>query len=208
MPQPPLAARSPLTPARARRRLALCLGALLGLLWGLGLPAAALEWNAGDTARIRQGEIVVHETPVAEGGALVAGFFVAAPPAVCRRVLWDHEHFREFLPDSQGTRTLESGANRCVVEMIGGRGPFTVRYVTERTLEASAIRWHTLRGDVKRNDGAWRFTSAPGGTLVTYEVHVVPHQPVPGNVVALLQKQALPTLIRAVKQRCESVAGG
>jgi ribosome-associated toxin RatA of RatAB toxin-antitoxin module len=183
----------------------------MALALALAGPASAspgASWSPAERTAMREGQLVVHDLPADEGGALQAGFFVAAPAAVARAVLWDHERFPEFMPDMKSTRVLERHGNRHVVEQTGGKGPFKVTFVTERLLEPDGVAWRTLRGDVKRNDGYWAFAPAPGGSFVTYEVHVATYQPVPGGVVAYLQKQALPAMIQAVKRRIEATARG
>jgi ribosome-associated toxin RatA of RatAB toxin-antitoxin module len=155
---------------------------------------------------VRAGETLVSDVAVKEGGSLKAVFFVAAPLAVAREVLWDQERFVEFVPDMKSVKVLERQGNRQVVEISGGRGPVSVTYVADRLLEPDRISWKSVRGDVKRNDGSWSLAPAAGGTVVTYQVHVVPHGPVPGYVVSYLQKQALPGLIKAIKQRIEAAA--
>lgn len=174
----------------------------IGLTFACALPALALSPDR--LARLKSGEPIVADVPVREGGAVKATFFVAAPLARVREVLWDHERFPEWMPDNKWVRVLSRDGNRHVIEMGGGKGPVTVSYVTERRLEPRRIAWHALSGDVKRNDGAWSFEAVPGGTVLTYEVHVVPHGPVPGPVVAYLQRQGLPGMIAAVKRRIEA----
>jgi ribosome-associated toxin RatA of RatAB toxin-antitoxin module len=175
------------------------------LMLALAGPAAALA--PADLKRVQAGETIVQDVKVPEGGSLQAVFFVAAPLAVAREVLWDQERFVEFVPDVKAVKVLERSANRQLVEITGGKGPISVSYVADRTLEPRRIAWRSVRGDVKRNDGAWSLEPAPGGTVVTYQVHVVPNGPVPGYVVAYLQKQALPGLIKAVRGRIEARAG-
>jgi ribosome-associated toxin RatA of RatAB toxin-antitoxin module len=166
----------------------------------------ALAVSPADAARAKAGETIVSDVPVNEGGSLKAVFFVAGPLAVAREVLWDQERFVEFVPDVKAVKVLERHLNRQLVEITGGRGPVSVSYVADRTLEARRIAWKSVSGDVKRNDGSWTLEPAPGGTLVTYQVHVVPKGPVPGYVVAYLQKQALKGLIQAIRTRIEAKA--
>lgn len=179
--------------------------ALTTALW-MTLSAAAWAMPPDALKRVRAGETLVSDVAVKEGGSLKAVFFVAAPLAVAREVLWDQERFVEFVPDMKSVKVLERQGNRQVVEISGGRGPVTVTYVADRLLEPDRISWKSVRGDVKRNDGSWSLAPVPGGTVVTYQVHVVPHGPVPGYVVGYLQKQALPGLIKAIKQRIEAAA--
>lgn len=179
--------------------------ALTTALW-MTLSAAASAMPPDELKRVRAGETLVSDVAVKEGGSLRAVFFVAAPLAVAREVLWDQERFVEFVPDMKAVKVLERKGNRQVVEISGGRGPVNVTYVADRLLEPDRISWKSVRGDVKRNDGSWSLAPVSGGTVVTYQVHVVPHGPVPGYVVAYLQKQALPGLIKAIRQRIEATA--
>lgn len=154
--------------------------------------------------RLKGGELQIEEVSVAEGGAVEARLFAAAPPAVARQVMWRHEEYPAFMPKCKWVKVHARQGNVHVVEMAGGQGPVTVAYTMERRLEPDRITWKTLKGDVRRNEGHWIFEPAPGGTVMTYRVHVVPHGPVPGKVVAFLQKQALPEMLKAVKARIEA----
>jgi uncharacterized membrane protein len=186
--------------------LALMLSALSAAP-ALALSAApALALNAPELARVKAGETVVEDVPVDEGGSLRASFFVAAPLARAREVLWDQEKFVEFVPDVKAVKVLERHGNRQVISISGGKGPITVTYVADRLLEPQRISWKSIRGDVKRNDGFYALEAVPGGTVLTYQVHLVPYAPVPGYVVGYLQKQALPGLIKALRQRIEAGA--
>lgn len=179
--------------------------AAFALLSALGAPPA-LAWSDADLAALKKGETKVVDVDVAEGGAVAASFFVAAPAATAKAVLWDHEKFPQFMPNARTARVLERRGATHVVEQVGGQGPVTVTLVSERTLHADRISWRSVRGDVKRNDGEWRFEPVAGGTVLTYRVHVVPHQPVPGAVTRFLQKRALPDMVAAVRKRIEEKA--
>jgi ribosome-associated toxin RatA of RatAB toxin-antitoxin module len=177
---------------------------LLALLAALAAPAQALA--PAELAKVKAGETLVQDVHVDEGGAVRAVFYVAAPLAVAREVLWDQERFVEFMPDVKAVKVLERHGNRQLVSITGGKGPISVTYVADRVLEPQRISWRSVRGDVKRNDGSWSLEPAAGGTVITYEVHVVPNAPVPGYVVAYLQKQALHGMIQAIRQRIEARA--
>lgn len=185
----------------------LVLGTLLLGLWGAVAPEAAQAWDASETARMRAGALIIHELPTRAGATLEAGCFVAAPITAARAVLWDHASFPAFVPDCKAVRILHHAPSRDLVEMIGGRGPLTVSYTSQRVLTADRIAWRTVKGDLKRNDGFWAFSAVPGGTLLRYHVHVETYQPVPGSVVAYLQKRSLPGMITAIKQRILARAG-
>jgi ribosome-associated toxin RatA of RatAB toxin-antitoxin module len=168
------------------------------------LPAEA--WTAAEQQRAKAGEQVMHQLSVNEGASLEVLFFVKAPLPVARGVLWDHERFPAFMPHTKTTRILEKHGDTHLVEQVGGQGPFNVSFVTERKLEPRRIVWHSIKGDVKRNDGSWTLAPTTGGTLLTYQVHVVPKGPVPNSVTAFLQKQALPNMCEAVRDRIETMA--
>lgn len=179
---------------------------LAALALVMALHQAPSAWATGELDDLRQGAIAVEEVPVSEGGAVRAQLFVAAPPEVARDVLWAHERYPEFMPHSRTVKVLERRGNVHLVEMAGGKGPVNVSYRMERRLEPRRITWKTISGDVKRNEGHWAFDASEGGTLLTYQVHVVPNAPVPGKVVAFLQQQALPGMLEAVRKRIEQEA--
>lgn len=190
------------TPHRWIFALAIALGAL-------GSPLGAIaDVPAAELSRLKGGELLIEEVPVAEGGSVGARLFVAAPPTVARQVMWRHEDYPAWMPKCKWVKVHARKGTLHVVEIAGGQGPVTVAYTMERRLEPGRISWKTLAGDVRKNDGYWVFEPAPGGTLMTYRVHVVPHGPVPGKVVAFLQKQALPEMLKAVRQRIEAEARG
>lgn len=167
-------------------------------------PGPAMAWSGTELTALKGGELRVADVEVTEGGALEAAFFVAAPKAAAMNVLWDHEKFPQFMPNARTAKVLERKGNVAVVEQVGGQGPISVTLVSERKLGPDRISWRSVRGDVKRNDGEWRFEPVAGGTILTYKVHVVPHQPVPAAFTRFLQKQALPAMVAAVRKRIEA----
>jgi ribosome-associated toxin RatA of RatAB toxin-antitoxin module len=181
------------------------LASLVVAAFGLLAPMAA-AWTPQETARARGGEVLLRDLPASEGAAMQALFFTAAPPAIARSVLWDHARYAEFIPHARSSKVLEQHGNDAVLEQSGGQGPFSVSFVTRRHLAAHRITWTMLRGDLLRDDGSWDITPAPGGSMVAYEVHVVPKGPVPQRMTAYLQKQALPAMCQAFKQRIEAIA--
>ncbi|MEB3196964.1 MAG: SRPBCC family protein, partial [Candidatus Sericytochromatia bacterium] len=176
--------------------LGLC--ALAPAAWSTPTPSRP-TWAAE-----RGGEVTLRDLPVDSGAAVEARLFVRAPWSVCRAVLWDHQKFPEFMPHSRSSRSLKEARDFQVVEQTGAQGPFLTTLITERRLEPTRISWHGVGGDLLRNDGEWEFTHLGDGTGVRYRVHVVPHQPVPASVTRFLQRQALPTMLLAVRRRIET----
>lgn len=170
------------------------------------LVCLTAAWTPAELGMLRAGETIVKDVDVDEGGAVEAAFWVNAPAAVAKAVLWDHEQFPQFMPNARWAKTLSRSGDTAVVEQGGGQGPITVVITSTRRRYADRIVWTSLKGDVKRNDGEWRFEPAAGGTVLTYKVHVVPHQPVPQAVTRFLQKRALPDMVAAVRKRIEAQA--
>ena len=183
-----------------RSLLGLCV--LLGVVLGGGEPAQA-AWREDDLAALKREGLRVRDREVGAGGEVEAVFFVAAPLAVAREVLWDHRRFPEFLPNTQVCRTLSGDDRSVIVEQIGGQGPFQFRLVTRRQLAPDRITWRRVEGDLRENEGEWRFERVPGGTVITYRCHVEPDVPAPSAVVQYMQRQAVPGLAAAVRARVE-----
>lgn len=172
----------------------------------LGLPAQALAlpstWDPAAQAEARSGAFPTRDLPAASGATVEALAFAAAPPAQCLRVLWDHERFPEFMPNAKSAKILRRhSASHHLLEQVGGQGPISLRVVTDRHLLADGVRWRTVDGDVKANEGFWKVEGARGGSWLIYHVHVEPKQAVPDSVTAFLQRQALPGMLRSVTQR-------
>lgn len=178
-------------------------GAAALLLAWAPVAQAATAWTAAERAQARQGAFPTRDLPAASGATVEALAFAAAPPARALAVLWDHERFPEFMPNARSARILQRlSPSHHVLEQVGGQGPISVRVVTDRHRLADGVRWKTVEGDVKANEGFWKLEAAPGGTWLTYHVHVEPKQAaVPDSVTAFLQRQALPGMLRSVVQR-------
>lgn len=167
------------------------------------LLLAAPAWTAAEQARARAGEVLLHEVPASEGATMQALFFAAAPPATVRAVLSDYARYPEFIPHARTSKVLEQHGDDAVVEQSGGSGPFTMTFTTKRHREAHRITWTTIGGGVRQNEGFWQFDAAPGGTLITYQVHVVPKGPVPQRITAMLEQHSLPEMCEAVRARVQ-----
>lgn len=182
----------------------------LGALVFLGASAwsspAWAAWSPAERAQARQGAFPTHDLPAASGATVEALAFAGAAPAKALAVLWDHERFPEFMPNAKTARILERrSATWHILEQVGGQGPISVRVVTDRHRLSDGVRWKTIEGDVKANEGFWKLEAAPGGTWLTYHVHVEPKQPVPDTVTAFLQRRALPGMLASVVQRITKV---
>ncbi|WP_421932790.1 SRPBCC family protein [Phenylobacterium sp.] len=165
---------------------------------GLASPAlAASGFNAPPTVSAQ-----------AEGGSagvIRAAMDVAAPPAVVWKVLSDCANAPRYMPKLLSCRTLERDpAGRWDVRehrLQGNAFKPVMRNVFRTTLEPPhRLAFHRTGGDWKRSDGEWRLRPIPGGTHVTYELHVAVDAPVPAGMVRGAVAKGMPASMLALRK--------
>ncbi|WP_340644266.1 SRPBCC family protein [Phenylobacterium sp.] len=144
----------------------------------------------------------------AEGGSagvIHAAMDVAAPPDVVWKVLSDCEGAPRYMPKLLSCKTLERDpAGHWDVRehrLEGNAFKPVMRNVFRTTLEPPRrLAFHRTGGDWKRSDGEWRLSAIPGGTHVTYELHVAIDAPVPAGMVRGAVAKGMPASMLALRK--------
>lgn len=144
----------------------------------------------------------------AEGGSagvIHAAMDVAAPPAVVWKVLSDCAGAPRYMPKLLSCKTLERDpAGKWDVRehrLAGNAFKPVMRNVFRTTLEPPRrLAFHRTGGDWKRSDGEWRLSAIPGGTHVTYELHVAIDAPVPAGMVRGAVAKGMPASMLALRK--------
>ncbi|MBP6546925.1 MAG: SRPBCC family protein [Phenylobacterium sp.] len=144
----------------------------------------------------------------AEGGSagvIRAAMDVAAPPAVVWKVLSDCAAAPRYMPKLLSCKTLERDpAGKWDVRehrLEGNAFKPVMRNVFRTTLEPPRrLAFHRTGGDWKRSDGEWRLSPIPGGTHVTYELHVAIDAPVPAGMVRSAVAKGMPASMLALRK--------
>ena len=142
-----------------------------------------------------------------DGGAASASVDIAAPPSAVWAALTDCAGYPRYMPGVVSCRIVSRGPGWEVREQkIRGlplMKPLTNIFRADLT-PPSRFSFHRVGGDWKRSEGEWRLTAIPGGTHVTYEIHVAMAGAAPAGLVRSSVASGLPRSLEALRK--ESLA--
>lgn len=179
-------------------------------------PAAAQspQFSAEEKAKLDRGEILVKSTtPTGDGIAGKAAAVVRAHPDKVWGVVNDCDHYKDFMPRTVASKSLEKGAHcRVEIEM-----PFPFSNLWSETkirhvyLDGGGRRreWNLVRGTYEKVEGSW--TVLPWGdrdTLLLYAIEADPDVPVPNAILQSAQASTLPDMFVAVRARAGAPEAG
>lgn len=122
-------------------------------------------------------------------------------------VVTDYERYSEFMPKTVESSVEDREGNTLVFVTALGFPMKTVRYKLRMILDRAAgtITWTLVSGDMRRNDGGWRFEDlGDGRTRITYSTLVDLGYRVPGFIAKALIGKSLPGVIETVVKRASS----
>jgi len=122
----------------------------------------------------------------------------------------DVERFPDFMPDLESVAVVERLPTGTVTEWVGVVQGRKIRWVEEDewndALYTCTFRQRT--GDFTRYEGTWRFDAIPEGTRmsldVEYELDIPLAGPLLSNLVRVLMRKNLESMLAALKGRLES----
>lgn len=168
----------------------------------LASPAAAADFNAKPAVSVRA---------EGDGGAASASVDIAAPPKAVWAALTDCAGYPRYMPGVISCRIVSKGPGYEVREQkIRGlplMKPLTNVFRADLT-PPSDFRFHRVGGDWKRSEGEWKITAIPGGSHVTYEIHVAMAGTAPAGLVRSSVASGLPKSLEALRKEAVRRAGG
>jgi ribosome-associated toxin RatA of RatAB toxin-antitoxin module len=197
--------------------------ALLVLLLTLLEPAAAATQSAwvADPAiqqRLAAGEVVVATSaidPDHPRGRVRAAVRIPAKPDAIWKIVTDCREALAFVPGLRHCRLVEGAADGSWQdvehEMRYSWLLPTVRYVFRADYDRPhRIDFHRIRGDLKEEEGTWRFTPTADGvaTVVEYEVYVDPGFWIPQSLVAHTLRRDTRAVLSGLRESVARDAGG
>ncbi len=157
-------------------------------------PVAAADFNAKPAVSVRA---------EGDGGAANASVDIAAPPSAVWAALTDCAGAPRYMPGLVSCRIVSRGPGFEVREQkIRGlplMKPLTNVFRADLT-PPSRFKFHRVGGDWKRSEGEWRLTAIPGGTHVTYEIHVAMNGAAPAGLVRSSVASGLPRSLEALRK--------
>ena len=215
-----------LTSAGAPRRVETAVdalsSALLALVLGLLQPVAAgaqSTWvrDPAIQQRLAAGEVVVATSaidPAHPRGRVRAAVRIPAAPDAIWKIVTDCREALSFVPGLRHCRLVEGAADGSWQDVehevrYSWLLP-TVRYVFRADYDRPhRIDFHRISGDLKEEEGTWRFTpTADGvGTVVEYEVYVDPGFWIPRALVAPTLRRDSRAVLTALRECVAHDAG-
>ncbi|KZK75115.1 MAG: cyclase [Pelodictyon luteolum] len=137
---------------------------------------------------------------------------VNTPPAALWQALTEYDNLHNTLPKVVLSRLVSREQGSVVLEQTGKTGIFffeiTVRFrlkVKEEPFDS--IAFEQVDGDFSIYRGHWKLEPAEGClcTLLTYSAEIRPDFFAPSFLVAFVQRQDLPEILKAHKKRAESL---
>lgn len=160
----------------------------------LGVPAFAADFDAVPTVAVRA---------EGDGGAASARVDIAAPPSAVWAALTDCAGYPRYMPGVISCRIVSRGPGFEVREQkirsLPLMKPLTNIFRADLT-PPSRFKFQRVGGDWKRSEGEWRLTAVPGGTHVSYEIHVAMNGAAPAGLVRSSVASSLPRSLEALRK--------
>ena len=195
--------------------------AILILVWVRALPgsfagAAEASWIANPNVqrRLSGGEIVVEAATASDAdspsGRVRAAVLIKAKPEAIWAVMTDCRDALQFVPGLEVCRRIDGAPDGRWADIEQ-----EIRYswflpAVHNVLRADCDRprridFHRVRGDLKREEGSWLLTPAPGGsaTVVEYEMYLDPGFWIPQWLVNRTLRKDLPAALAGLRERVE-----
>jgi hypothetical protein len=139
-----------------------------------------------------------------EGFAVSAQLWVGVNRSIAWGVITDYDHLGDFVADMDESRVVGRAGEQTLVlqtgawSLLGFRMPVRVLARVEEQ-PMSSVRFHSIGGNVRVENGEWRIADRGSGVAISYRVECTPAFWVPPVLGALLIR-------RDVQAKLEQVA--
>jgi uncharacterized membrane protein len=136
---------------------------------------------------------------------VVGSVLIHAPRSNVWSILSDYDRSTEIFNNLHVCKVVGSDGNKKLLRQVvsaGGAVKFDYIVNLEESPE-SLISWNRRSGSLKEVKGAWQLDEVPGGTLVTYRIHLDGGVLMPSWILIPQVKGYLPTVLHALKTKVE-----
>ncbi|MBV5327705.1 MAG: SRPBCC family protein [Chlorobium sp.] len=162
--------------------------------------------------KLMRGEIVIDLAFLPDDVIGVCGkIFIAAPPEAIWKTLTDYNNLSETLPKVLSSKLVGQHGNTIILDQTGRTGIFffekTVSFQLKLEEEyLKRVSFEQLNGDFSIYRGEWIIIpmAETEGFVLVYHAEIKPAFFAPPILVSFVQRQDLPGIFKAHKQRAES----
>ena len=169
--------------------------------------------NETELQQLQKGNILINLTYLPDDIVSVSSkIHINALPAQVWKTLTDYDNLSSYLPKVMASSVVERCGNEITLDQTGKTGIFIFEKVVHFQLKLSeefpkCISFEQISGDFLVYQGEWLLetSGAIQGTLLSYNAKLKPLFFAPPILVSFVQRQDLPGILMAHKQRAEAV---
>jgi len=164
-------------------------------------------------ADLQNGKVHVSLTNLKNGVLSVeAKLFIPCQPEDIWIVVTDYDHLHDFIPIMLHSELLKDRGDAKIVKQMFRTGislfKFTARVQLRlRETYLQRVDFEKMKGDFKVFRGSWllKRTDDSTGTVLTYQAEIKPLFFTPVSLIRKVQKNDLPDILNAIKQRTQKI---
>ena len=163
--------------------------------------------------QLLKGDVLISLTYLPDDVVSVSSrIHINAQPAKVWKTITDYDNLSSYLPKVMESHIVERNGNEITLDQTGKTGIFIFEKVVNFRLKLmeeypESISFEQISGDFLVYQGEWLLetSSAIQGTLLSYNAKLKPLFFAPPILVSFVQRQDLPGIMMAHKQRAEAV---
>jgi hypothetical protein len=173
-----------------------------------------MELNPDKKARLLHGEVLINLDWLADNVIGASGsIIIRADLPVVWKMLTDYDLLHETMPKVVSSKLIEEHGSIKIIDQSGKSGIFIFEKIVHFRLKVEEeypkhLRFEQIGGDFRIYEGDWFLEAVEvdngTGTLLTYNAKIKPDFFAPQFLVSFVQSQDLPTILKGIRNHCES----
>ena len=169
--------------------------------------------NETELQQLQQGDIIFSLTYMPDDiVSVISKIHIDASPAKVWSSLTDYDNLSSYLPKVMASNVVERNGNEIILDQTGKTGIFIFERIVHFRLNIreefpKQISFEQISGDFLVYRGKWVLETSHtiSGTLLSYHAELKPLFFAPPILVSFVQRQDLPGILKAHKQRAEAL---
>jgi carbon monoxide dehydrogenase subunit G len=169
--------------------------------------------NETEIQKLRKGDVLISLTYLADDVVSVSSkIYIDAIPAKVWETLTDYDNLSSYLPKVMVSTVVERHDDEIILDQTGKTGIFIFEKIVHFRLKIreefpKQIAFKQIAGDFLVYRGEWVLEpdNTIQGTVLSYNAEMKPLFFAPPILVSFVQRQDLPGILKAHKQRAEAL---